>query len=76
MCQSAMFEVHLNERDRVGQARALYASEDLGLELSSTVYALDSQVELFFTWIKQHLQIKRFFGTSENAVQTQIWIAV
>ena len=34
------------------------------------------QVELFFKWIKQHLRIKRFFGTSMNAVKTQIWIAV
>jgi len=33
-------------------------------------------VELFFRWIKQHLCIKRFYGTSENAVKTQIWIAV
>ena len=33
-------------------------------------------MELFFKWIKQHLRIKRFFGTSENAVKTQIWIAV
>ena len=34
------------------------------------------QVELFFKWIKQHLRIKAFYGTSENAVKTQIWIAV
>jgi hypothetical protein len=34
------------------------------------------QVELFFKWIKQHLRIKRFYGTTENAVKTQIWIAV
>jgi hypothetical protein len=34
------------------------------------------QVELFFKWIKQHLRIKRFLGTSENAVKTQIWCAV
>ena len=34
------------------------------------------QVELFFKWIKQHLRIKSFYGTSENAVKTQIWIAV
>jgi len=34
------------------------------------------QVELFFRWIKQHLRIKSFFGTSENAMKTQIWIAV
>jgi transposase len=34
------------------------------------------QVELFFKWIKQHLRIKKFLGTSENAVKTQIWCAV
>jgi hypothetical protein len=34
------------------------------------------QVELFFRWIKQHLRIKRFFGTSENAVKSQVWTAV
>ena len=34
------------------------------------------KVELFFKWIKQHLRIKRFFGTSENAVKTQVWIAI
>jgi hypothetical protein len=34
------------------------------------------QVELFFKWIKQHLRIKQFFGTSENAVKSQVWIAV
>jgi hypothetical protein len=40
------------------------------------LYRLRWQVELFFKWIKQHLRIKRFFGTSENAVKTQVWIAV
>jgi len=34
------------------------------------------KIELFFKWIKQHLRIKKFFGTSENAVKTQIWIAI
>ena len=34
------------------------------------------KVELFFKWIKQHLRIKHFYGTSDNAVKTQIWIAV
>jgi len=34
------------------------------------------QVELFFTWIKQHLRIRSFFGTTENAVKTQVWIAI
>jgi hypothetical protein len=40
------------------------------------IYKCRWQVELFFKWIKQHLRIKVFFGTSENAVKTQIWIAV
>src|SRR5438445_3411454 len=40
------------------------------------IYKCRWQVELFFKWIKQHLRIKAFFGTSENAVETQIWIAV
>ena len=117
----------------IAQARKLYAEEELGLDPTNTVYALDSttiapclsvfpwsarprrrlrctrcstcgatfrvsstitnnfflpaatigalyksrwQVELFFKWIKQRLRIKQFYGTSENAVKTQIWIAV
>jgi hypothetical protein len=40
------------------------------------LYKCRWQVELFFKWIKQHLRIKAFFGTSENAVKTQVWIAV
>jgi len=40
------------------------------------IYKARWQVELFFRWIKQHLRIKAFYGTSENAVKTQIWIAV
>ena len=42
----------------------------------AALYKRRWQVELFFKWIKQHLRIKRFIGTSENAVKTQIWIAV
>ena len=40
------------------------------------LYKARWKVELFFKWIKQHLRIKRFYGTSENALKTQIWIAV
>lgn len=40
------------------------------------IYKQRWQVELFFKWIKQHLRIKAFYGTSENAVKTQIWVAV
>ena len=45
-------------------------------ELIAQLYRQRWQVELFFKWIKQHLRIKTFLGTSENAVKTQIWIAV
>jgi len=40
------------------------------------LYKCRWQIELFFRWIKQHLRIKSFFGTTENAVRTQIWIAI
>jgi Domain of unknown function (DUF4372)/Transposase DDE domain len=42
----------------------------------ASIYKQRWQVELFYKWIKQHLRIKAFYGTSENAVKTQIWIAV
>lgn len=42
----------------------------------AAIYKQRWQVELFFKWIKQHLRIKRFYGTSENAVKTRIWTAV
>ena len=45
-------------------------------ELIADLYRQRWQVELFFKWIKQHLRIKAFLGTTENAVKTQIWIAV
>jgi IS4 transposase len=40
------------------------------------LYQCRWQIELFFKWIKQHLRIKAFYGTSDNAVKTQIWIAI
>lgn len=42
----------------------------------ATIYRCRWQIELFFKWIKQHLRIKAFYGTSPNAVKTQIWIAI
>ena len=48
----------------------------LAPELIAKLYRQRWQVELFFKWIKQHLRIKAFLGTTENAVKTQIWIAV
>lgn len=49
---------------------------DLPALTIADLYRCRWQVELFFKWIKQHLRIKRFFGTSENALKTQVWIAI
>ena len=49
---------------------------DLPALTIAQLYKCRWQVELFFKWIKQHLRIKAFFGTNENAVKTQIWIAI
>ncbi len=48
----------------------------LPAETIAELYRYRWRVEIFFKWIKQHLRIKKFFGTSENAVKTQIWIAI
>jgi hypothetical protein len=48
----------------------------ISAETVCALYKSRWQVELFFKWIKQHLRIKRFFGTSENAVKSQVWTAV
>ena len=48
----------------------------LSAETIAQLYKQRWKIELFFKWIKQHLRIKKFFGTSFNAVKTQIWIAV
>ena len=45
-------------------------------ETVALLYKNRWHVELFFKWIKQHLRVKRFFGQSENAVKSQLWIAV
>lgn len=49
---------------------------DLPAETIARLYKSRWQIELFFKWIKQHLRIKAFYGTSQNAVKAQIWIAV
>jgi len=58
--------------------KLVFLTNQFGLPAATicALYKSRWQVELFFKWIKQHLRIKRFFGTSENAVKTQIWIAV
>lgn len=65
-------------RDPVSAKTFVYLTNNTQLP-ASTICALYKSrwaVELFFKWIKQHLRIKRFYGTSENAVKTQIWIAI
>ena len=52
------------------------ANFDLPAEVIAQLYKLRWRVELFFKWIKQNLRIKHFFGTSDNAVKTQVWIAI
>lgn len=49
---------------------------DLSALTITELYRCRWQVELFFKWIKQHLRIKTFSATSENAVKTQVWIAI
>ena len=60
------------------EKRLVFITNHFGVEAMNVcqLYKSRWQVELFFRWIKQHLRIKRFFGTSENAVKTQVWIAV
>ena len=65
-------------RDEASGKRVTFLTNNFALkpELIAQLYRQRWQVELFFKWIKQHLRIKAFLGTSENAVKTQIWIAV
>jgi Domain of unknown function (DUF4372)/Transposase DDE domain len=65
-------------RDPETGERVVFLTNNFSLSapLIAALYRQRWQVELFFKWIKQHLRIKRFFGYSENAVKTQIWIAV
>jgi hypothetical protein len=58
--------------------RLVFLTNNFNLEALTVaeLYRYRWQVELFFKWIKQHLRIKSFFGTSETAVKTQIWIAI
>src|SRR5512135_591462 len=64
--------------DLEGQKRLVFITNNLRLSALTIaeLYRCRWQVELFFRWIKQHLRIKAFYGTSENAVKTQIWIAI
>ena len=64
--------------DVENKKKLVFLTNDFSLppESIALLYKQRWQVELFFRWIKQHLRIKAFFGTSENAVKTQVWIAI
>ena len=64
--------------DKKRNKRLLFFTNNfqLSAETIAQLYKQRWKIELFFKWIKQHLRIKKFFGTSENAVKTQIWIAI
>jgi Domain of unknown function (DUF4372)/Transposase DDE domain len=64
------------DAERSKRLRFLTNNFTLPARTIADIYRQRWQVELFFKWIKQHLRIKAFYGTSENAVKTQIWIAV
>jgi len=65
-------------RDPETKKRLVFFTNNFTLAATTiaALYKSRWQIELFFKWIKQHLRIKAFFGTSENAVRSQIWIAV
>ena len=72
----ALRRVHYLDKETHKRLRFLTNNFVLPAFTIAQIYKCRWQVELFFKWIKQHLRIKAFYGTSENAVKTQIWIAV
>jgi len=68
--------IKLRLPDRAQTLALLTNSTELPASTIGELYRCRWQIELFFKWIKQHLRIKAFYGVSENAVRSQIWIAV
>jgi hypothetical protein len=87
--QIGVLTVHYSSKDYPAALRRVVLKDEAGKritfltnnfalkpELIAQLYRQRWQVELFFKWIKQHLRIKAFYGQTENAVRTQIWIAI
>jgi len=72
----AIRRVHYRDPDTNKRLIFLTNNFELPALVIAQLYKCRWQVELFFKWIKQHLRIKSFYGTSENAVKTQVWIAI
>jgi len=72
----ALRRVHFYSAEREQRLVLLTNNFSIPALTVAALYRYRWQIELFFKWIKQHLRIKSFFGTSDNSVKTQIWIAV
>jgi Domain of unknown function (DUF4372)/Transposase DDE domain len=72
----ALRRVHFYSAERAQRLVLLTNNFSIPALTVAALYRYRWQIELFFKWIKQHLRIKSFFGTSDNSVKTQIWIAV
>ena len=73
---SQLRRVRFYDQDTKNDLEFLTNNFELPALTIAKLYKQRWQVELFFKWIKQHLRIKAFFGTSRNAVETQIWITI
>jgi Domain of unknown function (DUF4372)/Transposase DDE domain len=72
----ALRRVHFYSAERAQRLVLLTNNFSIPALTVAALYRYRWQIELFFKWIKQHLRIKSFFGTSDNSVKTQIWIAI
>ena len=68
--------ISFRDEDRKRTLVFLTNNFDIPSETISALYKARWEIELFFKWIKQHLRVKTFYGTSANAVKTQIWVAM
>ena len=69
-------KIHFLDREQNKELVFLSNNMTLTAETIAQLYKSRWQIELFFKWIKQHLRIKKFYGNNENAVKSQIWIAI
>lgn len=75
-CPAKLRRIRYHDIQRDAELTFLTNNFALPAKTIADLYRLRWHVELFFKWIKQHLRIKAFYGTSENAVKTQVWIAI
>lgn len=77
LAMSCRYGFHMSEQTETGKTLVFLTNNTALPALTiCALYKSRWTVELFFKWIKQHLRIKKFLGTSENAVKTQVWCAI